>query len=490
MIALLRRLFRPAPDPDVLLRFGPDALRFDGLFGGTAFLGATGSGKTTFMERYLRPVLEHPSRPGVLWCCVKADEAERAQKIARKSARLGDVVRFAPDAGHAVDLLGYLRGPLAQSSAGVAQFLDRMAGLGVRTQGSSEDKTWAVQSGLLLTAALDLFAAAGEQPTPQALFDVVVSVPKDAAAAGSDAFLRDTACGRLVVRGQKRHAAKQLSPAEIAAFDRAVGYVLVYAPGLGDRFLGSVIGTAVTGLGPFLHEPFASLFGAGRTTLPPDVLPDDGAIVVLDLPAALGPAAYVAQAAYVQLAQMRLLLAPRGDRRPVVIVRDEAQWLVSPDWDARVQTIARSHGIISVTAVQGHSPLVDAFGGHEAARVRALAFLGSHATHVVLNPGADVETREHYVRLFGTERQILLNGGERVDPNPGFLDQVLGCETVPTVGWGEQLLPVVPPEAFGRLKRGGAAHGFRVQAFLYQPGRAFGNGHPFTLVEVAQDLTP
>jgi hypothetical protein len=163
---------------------------------------------------------------------------------------------------------------------------------------------------------------------------------------------------------------------------------------------------------------------------------------------------------------------------------------VSPDWDSRVQTIARSHGILSVTAVQGHAPLIDAFGGDEAARVRALAFLGSHATHVVLNPGADLETREHYVKLFGTERQILLSGGERPEPHPGLVDRLLGCDTVPTVGWGEQLLPVVPPEEFGRLRRGGAADGYRVQAFLYQPAARFASGHPFARVEVTQDLTP
>jgi energy-coupling factor transporter ATP-binding protein EcfA2 len=471
------------------MRFGPHDLRLDSLFSGVAAVGATGSGKTTFLELLLRAVAEHPSRPGMVWCCCKSDEADRAVKVARKAGRSADVVRFAPDSGHALDLFSYLRGPLRQSSDGVARFLDRLAGLAVQNQGSGDDKTWQVQAQLMLTAGLDLFSAAGEAPTPQSLFDVIVSVAKDPPAAASDEFLLRTACGQLIVRGQKRHAAKQLSATETAKFERAVSYMLTYAPGLGDRFLGSVIGSAVTGLGQFLHEPFASLFGSGRTTLPPDVLLD-GAIVVLDLPSALGPAAYVAQAAYTQLAQMLLLASPRGNRRPVVIVRDEAQWLVSPDWDAKVQTIARSHGIVSITAVQGHPPLIDAFGGNEAARVRALAFLGSHATHLVFNPAADADTRDHYVRLFGTSRQLLFNGGQQPDPHPGFLDQVLGCEWTPTVGWGEQLLPVVPPEAFGRLRRGGAAHDYRVQAFLYEPGRDFGGGHPFTLVDVAQDLTP
>lgn len=489
MTRLLRRLFRPRPDPDVLMRFGPDALRFDSLFGGLAAVGATGSGKTTFLELVLRAIAEHPSRPGMVWCCCKADESERAVKIARKAGRVGDVVRFAPDAGHTLDLFSYLRGPLRQSSDGVARFLDRMAGLAVQNQGSGDDKTWQVQAQLLLTAGLDLFVAAGEAPTPQALFDVIVSIPKDLAAAASDDFLLRTACGQLIVRGQKRHAAKRLSAAEAAAFERAVTYVLTYAPGLGDRFIGSVVGTAATGLGQFLHEPFATLFGSGRTTLPPDLLLD-GKIIVLDLPSAFGPAAYVAQAAYVQLAQMLLLGSPRGNRCPVVIVRDEAQWLVSPDWDAKAQTIARSHGIVSVSAVQGHPPLIDAFGGSEAARVRALAFLGSHATHLVFNPAADADTRDHYVRLFGTSRQLLFTGGQQPDPRPGFLDQILGCDQTPTVGWGESLLPVVPPEAFSRLKRGGPAHDYRVQAFLYQPGATFASGHPFTLVEVEQDLSP
>lgn len=477
------------PTDPPFLRFGNDSITFDSLFSGVAAVGATGSGKTTFLELLLRRIAEHPSRPGVLWCCVKADEADRAEKIARKSDRRRDFVRLTADGPWRIDLFDYLLNVLGQSSEGVTRFLDRLAGLAVRNMGSGDDKIWQVQVTQLVGRCFDLFRCAAELPTPAALFEVLVSVPKDPSAAAGEAFLADTACGQLIVRGQRRFKGGELSPADRVAFARAVEYVMAYLPGLGDRFLGSVLGSAVTGLGQLLQPPFDRLF-TGPSTFAPDILTDEGAIVALDLPAVHGPAAAVAQAAFVQLVQMFLLHAPRGDRRPVAIVRDEAQYLVVPDWDGNVQTVARSHGIISVTAVQGYPPMVAAFGGTAAARVQAETLLGSHATHLVFNPAADADTRDHYVKLFGTTRQLLFSGGQQPNPQPGFLDRLYGIGLTPTVGWGEQLLPTVPPEALTALKRGGRDHDFVVEAYLFQAGRTFSHGHPFIRVAVDQDLTP
>ncbi len=471
------------------LRFGAERITIDQLFSGVALIGATGSGKTSFMELLLLQLAKHPTRPGILWACAKSDEAARAEKIARKAGRQRDFIRFSADGTDTFNLFGYLQGPLKQEASGIARFCDRMAALASANSGSGNDKIWQTQSTLLLAHCLALFAACGQQPTPQSLFDVIISVPKDRAAAQSDEFLLETTCGQKIVKGQKRYQAGLLSPAEKQAFERAVNYVLTYAPGLGDRFLGSVIGTAATGLAPFLQPPFHDLFGSTKTTIPPDLLLDC-AIIALDFPSVLGPSAYVAQAAYVQLAQMLLLSSPRGQRRPVVIVRDECQWLVSPDWDSRVQTIARSHGIISISACQGHAALIDAFGGDEAARVRATGFLGSHVIHVVFNVGADIETRDHYVKLAGNTRQMMYSGNSQHNCHPDLIDRMLGITTNHGIGWTEQLLPTIPPEMFTSLKRGGRDHRFVIEAMLFQPGRTFANGYPFTQIEFQQDITP
>jgi TraM recognition site of TraD and TraG len=488
--SLLDRLFG-SPEPLMvsdLLQFGTEAIWFEQMYSGVALLGATGSGKTSFIELLMQALAEHPAKPGILWCCAKSDEAERAAKVARRAGRANDFIRFSAEGSYSLDLFGYLRKNLKQSPDGIARFCDRMAGLAVANQGSGDDKTWQTQSVLMTTHALNLFAAAGQEPNPQGLFDVIVSVPKDAASATSEAFLKHSTCGQLIVEAQLRYKAGLLSPADRTAFERAVNYFLTYLPTTGDRFLGSVMATAVTGLSPFLQPPFSQLF-AGPTTLSPDVLLE-GAIVALDFPSVHGPNAFVAQAAFVQLAQMMLLRSPMVKRRPVVILRDECQWLVSPDWDEKVQTIARSHGIISISACQGHAPLIVQFGGDESARVRTQAFLGNHMTHFVFAPGSDIETRDHYVKLFGQSKQLMLNGGQQPNPNPSMMDRILGCDFVPTVGWSQNMLPLVPPEKFGDLKRGGRDHDYCIEAYLFQAGRRFSNGHPFLRIEFEQDLTP
>jgi energy-coupling factor transporter ATP-binding protein EcfA2 len=474
---------RPADPP--LVTWGRDALTLRQLYSGLALVGATGSGKTTALEVIEGAILAHPARPGVLHCCVKADEADRAEAVARRAGRGSDVIRVTAGGRWAIDLFGYLLGPLGQTSEGVARFLDRLAGLAAGNFGSGDDKTWQVQATHLLTHALELFRAAGETPQPFALFEVLSSVPKDPAAAARDEFLTRTACGRLIARGQRRYQAGELGDRDRTAFARAVEYVLGYLPGLGDRFLGSVMGTAVTGLGMLLQPPFDALF-AGPSTWTPDVLTEEGAVVILDLPAVHGPAAAVAQAAVVQLAQMFLLHAPGAGRRPVAIVRDEAQYLVCPEWDAKVQTVARSHGIVSVSAVQGIPAMVAGFGGTLAARVQADTFLGSHATHLVFNPAADAETRDHYVKLSGQTREVLLSGGQHFEPNPGLFDRLLGLDWRPSWGWSEQVQPVLPPEVFTALARGGPDHRYRVEAVLFQAGRRFATGHPFRPVAFRQ----
>ena len=163
-------LFRSASparrrSPDTLMRFGPgDDLGFDALFSGIALVGATGSGKTRFLELLLRSLAEHPTRPAILHCCVKADEADRAEKIARKAGRGRDFVRLTADGPWSLDLFGYRLGPLRQTSEGIARFLDRLAGLAVQNTGSGNDKTWTVQATQLLGKCLDLFRVAGERP--------------------------------------------------------------------------------------------------------------------------------------------------------------------------------------------------------------------------------------------------------------------------------------------------------------------------------------
>ena len=91
----------------------------------------------------------------------------------------------------------------------------------------------------------------------------------------------------------------------------------------------------------------------------------------------------------------------------------------------------------------------------------------------------DNETRAYLSKGIGMSKQLMMSGTSAVrqpyDPVGDWLGEPQGGGA----SFSEQWLPLVRPEAFGALRKGGAENDFVVDCFVTQGGRVFSNGKPF-----------
>lgn len=157
---------------------------------------------------------------------------------------------------------------------------------------------------------------------------------------------------------------------------------------------------------------------------------------------------------------------------PVCIWADEAQLHALPRVDSMTQAVARSHKLINVAITQSDNLLVSVMRSQQEAH----AWYSNLMTKFAF-ASSDYETMTRLSNLFGQSKQLLMHGagGERrpYDPIGDWLGESQGG-----VSFSEQWLPMVRPEEFGRLRKGGPENEFWVDCFVTQGGRAF-NGRSF-----------
>ncbi len=359
----------------------------------------------------------------------------------------------------------------------LCRFTDRMSGIATRNQGGGDgnSKLWEQQAIALLRHVIELIKISEIvqwPPTLKQIFDVLASVGVSFQQVASKEWKEGTPCGKALMMAQAKAKAGQLSLTEVAAYNQCVGYFMEQLPGYGDRFVGSVLGTAQAGLLPWVFPPFLGVFSSGQTNTPPELVLD-GKILVLDWPVVKGINCAVAQAAIVQCVQQTCLQRPPGMDRPVGIYRDECQYLIAPDeWETRTLSISRGAKLGHWDLSQHAPGLERSFNGAGAEKAME-AFVSSHAA-ILLFAQNDLSTNQRFSTLFGSGRTKLFNVSQNPNQQQNAWDQVFGTDHQVGFSVNEQVFPHVPPEAFGALKRGGPPD-FQVEAYLYQAGKKFGD---------------
>ncbi len=442
---------RRAPGPSI----GPVPLDTDALTRHLLFTGGTGSGKSHTMYRIIEALI----RLGccIIVACAKFTEAAQIRRICERAGALDRYHPITPDGPLRVNLADYLMTMPGGSTAQATRFLMRLNEISVRQDGSRGDEAyWANLFEQGTNCSLDLPRLAYGTGTLKDAYDALATSPASREEINSDAY-KASKCGQMLEaasRLRKREFdAGTRDPRTERRYERVVDFFLRELATVGSKGRGAVL-SMNSGLTGRLLVDFHDLF-CTETTLDFARAEREGWVMPIDAPVLTHDVAgKVVNAAFIMLFQMYALRRDASTvSRPLIICRDEAAQFLIPDWDWNVATVARSHMLSHIDAVQGLEVLESALGGDMKAEREAQAFASQHRTLIAFGNN-EPKTNEYVSKLIGMERDFMMSAQPRPEQPKEIssLDDVLGCAQ--GYGYSEQYQPIIRPEEFARFDVG------------------------------------
>jgi hypothetical protein len=444
---------------------------------GTAVFGATGSGKSSGSgEALAMAMLRHGF--GGLILCTKPSERSEWENYCRAAKRQGDLRILGAGGALRFNFLNYeasRSGEGAGLTENIVNLFSTVMEVAERGSGGGEGRDdgtyWKRATKQLLRNAVDLLLLAGKPVSVPDLYRVVISAPTSAAQKRSAEWQAQSLCFQALSTADKRErSARQQADLEVVA-----DYWLCEFPELADKTRSVVIST-FTSMADVLMRGILRELYCTETNITPEAV-SEGAIILLDLPvktyADVGTIAQVLFKYAFQRAIERRDV--RRTPRPAFLWADEAQNFVT-SYDASFQQTCRSARVATVYLTQNLSNMHAALGGQEKGKAEAASVLGN-LTLKVIHANGDPGTNEWAASLIGRSRQFLANGNTSRSGDSGW-PLSLGIEalsqpTTTSAGFSEAWEYEVQPAAFTRLKTGGPANGWEVEAVLFQNGKRF-----------------
>lgn len=440
-------------------------------------IGGSGSGKTSVMKLLMREIIDRGV--GCVWGCVKTDEAANAIQVIRSTSMSDRLLHLVPGE-FCFNFLAYELSRKGGTADSAARLLKRLNDQLMRTSGKQSESFWEnLFFQFLHFSIVACHYAFREKVTLEHVYRLINSTPSSMEKAKSDAFL-DTDCFqilRLAEDGIQDEGERRL-------YGLAVNFLLDGQMELGSKARSAAVSQCNALLSPFLLSPMYETV-CGTSTFTPD-MPLSGACVVLDAPVLTHQQAGILFQSLITMMVIEEALRASNAERVTAIVRDEYQMLISdPEFEAMALSVARSHGLAFIAATQNIPLLHSAMGGDGIAEQQMLALLANHNTQLVLANRCSV-TNKHFSDAFGShiEQFVSVNEVEPEEPSDLF-SLVFGADNY-RFSTSEQLVPRITPDDFLKLRRGGPAHQFLIDAYLTQGGQVYDEGSPFQIVTFAQ----
>jgi len=440
----------------------PGLLSVHEAYEGVLGIGGTGSGKSSSMAHLMLAMMKRGF--GMLILTAKADDYDAICKMAARAGRLPDVRRFSPDEKWRLDFLNYEINGEGGSVAAAAQLMHDMVDFSMRTNSMQSDEPfWPMAAARKIHMSMTIVHHATGRCGIGDLYRFTTSMPNTAEQRDNPAF-HETFCAQTLVAAAKKGVTPEINLAS--------EYVLSEWPRLSDKTGGCIDAYVMNLLEKFMHGHVRTLVASDETNLTPDdVL--NGKIVVVDMPVLKfrepGQFVQMAWKLMVQRAALRRIVGP--DSLPAVIWADEAQLHALPKVDSMTQAVARSHKLIQVAITQNLPLVSSVLGSWE----DAISWLSNLQTKFIFANG-DNQTNDYFSAMLGQHREIMIGGGTDAGEYDVVGDAFGGSSGVrASANFNEQWLPVVRPELFQRMRRGGKACNFIVDAYVVK-GAGAGQG--------------
>lgn len=441
--------------------------------------GMTGSGKTTgsgqlIAKSYLRQGF------GGLVLCAKVGEADTWREYAVATGRTGDFIVFSPSNPWRFNFLDQevkRPGAGAGLTENVLQLFAQVSEVAARGasggEGREDEGYWKKALYQLLRNCIDLLVISTGGVSVSDLYRLVVSAPTSHAQVASEAWRATSFCWNCLSRGE-------VAPKrgyQDHDFGLVADYFMLEFPGLSEKTRSIIVSTFTSMADVLNRGVLRELFGTTTNLTPEACL--EGKVIVVDLPvkefAEVGQFAAVLWKFLFQRAVERRDV--RANPRPCFLFADESQ-IFTTSTDAIFQTTARASRCCTVLLTQNINNYLAAYRGPTGqATVKSL--LGNLTTHVV-HALADTDTAEFVADLIGRRRQWFANGSTThaaYDPVGEFFGRNEGQTSG---GFSESYEYDVQPAELGRLRTGGPANRFLVDALVWRGGAPFrSTGRPY-----------
>lgn len=444
---------------------------------GVCVFGATGSGKTSGPAKHLAYGYLAAGFGGLV-LCAKKEERRQWQQWAAETGRTDDLVIVD---GNGRWRFNFLEWEAARPEEGggltinIVSILDEIAGAianaaGKADGGQGDNKFWDDALHHLNTNLVDLPIFAGLQLSLPLLRSVVNSAPQSLEQTRDPDWNATSACAAILREADQKTAKADANLR--GDFEECRNYWLQEYPVLSEKTRSIITLSFSMLVRPLITRPLRKLFSMDTNVRPEDAF--NGKIIIVDLPVQeyrlAGRVANLAWKYCFQVAVLRRTPPVRNNffLRPVFLWADEAQNFVTK-FDAEYQAVARSAGGCTVYLTQNRESYRRVLGNSDAVD----SLLGNlQAKFFCQNSG---ETNEWAARLLG-ERWMQITS---TNVGQGHTDsfQTAGQNSRSSgVSRSEQRRFFVEPSRFTTLRRGGAAHGFQVEAIVYNGGHLFSNG--------------
>lgn len=441
---------------------------------GTLILGATGSGKTTGSGAAIARALLNANAGGLV-LTAKSDERALWERYCRECGRIDDLLIFGPNERLRFSFLDFelnrtgagagLTENIVNLFANVLEIAERNSGT---DGGRGDEGFWRRTNRQLLRNLCDLLAMAIGRVSVPDLVRLCLSAPKSTDQFKDPVWRERSFCFHCLMEAQER----QKSPRQDHDFSVVADFFMLEWPNLSEKTR-SVVMATFTSMADVLNRGVLRELFCTDTNITPKAI-EDGKIILIDLPvkeyAEVGQFAQVLWKYCFQRSIERRAVA--ANPRPVFLWADEAQNFTT-SYDTQFQTTCRAARVATVYLSQNLSNFYVALGGTEKAK-HEVASLCANMNTKVIHACSDPITLEWVATLSGRTRQLFINGNNSYSTD-AYLDSWLGfrAPSQATAGFSEAYESDIQPTAVTRLRSGSAAHGWHVDALVFQNGRVF-----------------
>ena len=447
--------------------------------------GVIGSGKTTGSSAYAIKSLFQSGAGGI---CLIAhpEEVGRLLAYAKETHRLDDVILFARD-HHRFNPFawGQRVGLPVENLVAMFTQMAEIAGRSHRETGG-EQAIWRSYLEALSRGAFSLLILAGHPLSLTAVSQLISSAPGPGDPERAS-WRKTSFCWQLITTARQRQA----NHPDLGTVE---DYFLRYWANLSPRTKSSIETTFSGIASPLSYQPLQQMFSTDTTIDP--AITHQGKIIILDLPTEyFGEAALYAQSLFKycwQLATKRRRLRSQSDRLAFCIADEFA--LFSTASDAEFLSTCRNHRAMMLAVIHGLPELASALG-----QTGAKALLSQFRTKIFHACG-DEETSLYAAKLIGETFQARTFTTEMLGESVPGRFNALWAKVVRRFGvrynvqfttstrHTDRYSYQVSPAEFSRLRTGGAANDFLIDAIVFQSGKIWESGKNYLPITLKQQI--